>query len=216
MKKRIEKKFDSKNDSQDDSNTAPITTDNRSDNVYYEHTKKYTNLLEVFIQSTKSFNNQKKCLKTWFFMVIVSIMIMMCFIFGYAVYKSLTIIYKLSLSNLDSLDGIIASVVSIIPPLSTMIISLIKLPKIIADYLFNREEDKNMVAIIEKIQKYDIDMFSLEYEIEKMRMEDEGDRLANANSNLTKDNRPLLLNTEYRDLEEPLREDGINNNSNIS
>lgn len=41
---------------------------------------------------------------------------------------------------------------------STLLVALIKLPKIIAKYLFNPKEDRDTVAIIGKIQKYDIHM----------------------------------------------------------
>ena len=43
-----------------------------------------------------------------------------------------------------------------------MIVSILKLPKIIAEYLFNKKEDKQMNQIIKNIQSYEIGAVQLE------------------------------------------------------
>lgn len=45
---------------------------------------------------------------------------------------------------------------------ATMLVSIFKLPQIIADYLFNKDEDNQMIEIIKNIQQYEIDAVKLE------------------------------------------------------
>lgn len=146
---------------------------------YLEHTKKYTDLLDGFIKNTKSATVLKNELKIAFFVIIVLIMFILAGLFVYSIYKAFDIIKSLETPKNDATESIIGAVISIIPSLATMLVSLIKLPEIIAQYLFNLEEDKNMVAIIEKIQNYDIQMYSLENDVEHLLMRNQN----KANSN---------------------------------
>ena len=41
---------------------------------------------------------------------------------------------------------------------TTMLVSIFKLPQIIGDYLFNKDEDNQMIEIIKNIQQYEIDV----------------------------------------------------------
>lgn len=50
--------------------------------------------------------------------------------------------------------------------------AVLKLPKIIAEYLFNPEEDKGMAQVIGQIQKNDTDMYSIESKLEHQMMAD--------------------------------------------
>lgn len=170
---------------------------------YDEHTKKYTDLLDSFIANTKSSNKLKSGLKISFFVIIVLIMAGLTVLFSYSVRKAFNVIMYLNSVNNNSTESIIGAVSSIIPSLATMLVSLIKLPKIIAQYLFNPEEDKNMVAIIEKIQNYDIQMYSLENDIEHLLMKSQ----KKSNSN----DKPM---EELFEMEEPSNETNNNNNTN--
>lgn len=55
----------------------------------------------------------------------------------------------------------------IVPSISSLIVAFIKIPEIIAKYLFNTKEDDNMNAIIKHIQDHDIKMYALENDAEK-------------------------------------------------
>ncbi len=83
---------------------------------------------------------------------------------------AVVIIFALSLkyaytkySSLASVN--VASIVSvstvILPSISSLMIAFIKLPKIIAKYLFNIQEDRYMNSVIKNIQDYDRSMFAL-------------------------------------------------------
>ena len=48
-----------------------------------------------------------------------------------------------------------------------------KLPEIIAKYLFNPEEDRDTITIVEKIQQYDISMYDMEHKIESLLMDEQ-------------------------------------------
>ena len=63
----------------------------------------------------------------------------------------------------------------LISSFGTIIISLLKLPEIIAKYLFNPKEDKSAVTIVENIQKYDLSMYAMKHNIEeKLKEEKKG------------------------------------------
>lgn len=58
----------------------------------------------------------------------------------------------------------------ILPAISSLIVAFIKIPEIIAKYLFNTQEDDNMNKIIKNIQDYDRDMFAMEHKVEEALM----------------------------------------------
>lgn len=76
-------------------------------------------------------------------------------------------IYK----NYSSAAIITGAITTIFSSFTTMVLSIFKLPKIIADYLFNKEEDKLMSEIIQNIQKYEIDAVKYELESIKLKLE---------------------------------------------
>lgn len=146
-----------------------------NESVYIKHNKKYSHLLDVFIKNTKASNRLKNRLKVLFFVIIILIMVALCFLFGYSVYSTFKIIKDLDAANNESTESIVGAVVSIVPSLATMLVSLIKLPKIIAEYLFNPQEDENMVKIIGQIQNYDLQMYNLEQQANKLLEKQQGD-----------------------------------------
>lgn len=136
---------------------------------YEKHTQKYTELLQNYIAHTKSSNEIKNTYKKIFFWVIMTIMVALAVLFIITISSALHIIEKLSgAGSIESIVGVITTVVS---SFVTMLVSLFKLPQIIAEYLFNPEEDKNMATIIGDIQKYNIGMYTIEKDIEKNAMQ---------------------------------------------
>lgn len=75
---------------------------------------------------------------------------------------SLIIIGLVVLLGNSSLEVITGSIVAVISSFVTMIVSIFKLPRIIAKYLFNKKEDDQMTRIIENIQKYELDAVKTE------------------------------------------------------
>lgn len=56
----------------------------------------------------------------------------------------------------DSFPVVTGAITAVISSLSTMILSISKLPKLIAKYLFNENEDCSMTEIIKNIQSYEL------------------------------------------------------------
>lgn len=147
-----------------------------NESVYLQHTRKYTSLLDAFIINTKVSNWLKIILKVLFFITIIVIMLALGLLFAYSVCNTFSIIRAFDTTKDESSESIIGAVVSIIPSFATLLVSLIKLPQIIAEYLFNPKEDKNMVKVIGQIQNYDLQMYDLEQQSNKLRKkQQEGD-----------------------------------------
>lgn len=141
-----------------DTNNNPTRYDERSD--------KYTELLNNFTDSTNTSHKAKNILKIIFFIIIMLIMLLLTAIFIYALFNTCHIMNTKSNTTVSSISEITGAVAALISSLSAVLVSLFKLPEIIAKYLFNRKEDTDMVSLIEKIQKYDTDMFELEHNAE--------------------------------------------------
>lgn len=123
---------------------------------YAAHTKKYTTLLENYINYTQKSGKIKNGYKKWFFRIIMAITF-----------------DKVSAMQSNVLETVISIVTTVITSFVTMLVSLFELPKVIAKYLFDPEEDKNMTKIIEQIQTYDTSMYSMELEMERSMMRSE-------------------------------------------
>lgn len=114
----------------------------------------YTELLSDFVNKMYKSATAKNRMKKIFFYVILVLLVVLfiaflvcaCFLVFYVPNRN---------APLDNIASIITSLLSLF---STLLVALIKLPKIIAKYLFNPKEDRDTVAIIGKIQKYDIHM----------------------------------------------------------
>ena len=52
----------------------------------------------------------------------------------------------------------------------TVVISIMKLPEIIAKYLFSSTEEENTISIVKYIQDYDIEMFQLQNKMDSSVM----------------------------------------------
>lgn len=149
-------------------------TDNHSISTseeYKKHTEKYTKLLKNYIKHTKNSNKIKNDYKKIFFWIIIAIMATLAIAFVVLLCNALGIIKDLSIEEKPiPTESIIGLVTAIISSFITMLVSLFKLPEIIAKYLFNLKEDENMAKIIGHIQTYDIGMYTIEKDLEKEAM----------------------------------------------
>ena len=141
---------------------ADLDTDEQihSDNqksAHSQYTDAYVSILNTYKdQLSKSIDN-KNHLKKDFFKAIRALMFFMAFIFAIAIISSMAIMYGMIKYDNHSAEVIAGAMVSIISSFVTMTLGIYKLPQIIADYLFNKKEDKQMQAIISNIQKYELD-----------------------------------------------------------
>lgn len=141
------------------------------DSEYKIHTKRYTDLLSNYVTHTESSNEIKNSYKKIFFWTILGIMFVLTFLFISSIFNAFDLIEKLSKDKTVQMGNVAGIITAVISSFVTMLVSLFKLPKIIAEYLFNPKEDKNMSTIVGQIQQYDIGMYSVErgLELEMMR-----------------------------------------------
>ena len=135
---------------------AQIHSDNQK-SAHSQYTDAYVSILNTYKdQLSKSIDN-KNHLKKDFFKAIRALMFFMAGIFALAVIASMVVMIVMVACNNHSAGIIAGAMVSIISSFVTMTLGIYKLPQIIADYLFNKKEDKQMQAIISNIQKYELD-----------------------------------------------------------
>ena len=124
-----------------------------------EYTQTYIEILNTYKEQISSSVENKNELKRRFFGVIK---FMLMFLFVASILISFFIFVKMINQQYQSVAVITGAVTAILSSFATMVLSIFKLPKIIADYLFNKEEDKLMNEVIKNIQKYEIDAVRLE------------------------------------------------------
>lgn len=118
--------------------------------IMNEHADEYTYLLKAYIENSQNSSKQKKWFKSVFFVVTILILI--------ASFVSFSFI-SISMVN-KKMDGVgITAFSGILSSLAGLLSLYIAIPKIIAKYLFNQKEDKNMAKIVESIQNYDEKVF---------------------------------------------------------
>lgn len=124
---------------------------NAETNEEFNRSKKYTSLLEKYVTNAEKSLGLKLILKTIFFFGIILILLALIISF-------ITItIYSVKNINVLSTDDRIMLILPFVSSLSTTLVALCKLPEIIAQYLFNPEEEKSIIEIIGKMQVYDLE-----------------------------------------------------------
>ena len=132
------------------------------------HDTYYSHLLFDYITNVRKTLKQKRRLKFCFFSIIMVIFILTFYCF----YHSMKDIISLFKNNKESVElynqNILIELITIIvPPLLSLIVAFIKIPEIIAKYLFNPKEDEYMTSIIKNLQVYDKSIYSIEKKIEE-------------------------------------------------
>ena len=131
-------------------------SDNKK-STHDRYTKAYVGILNAYKEQLSQSVTKKNDLKQNFFDSIKMIMYIMVFTFGIVVVLSLIVMAIMAVFNSSSTQILTGAIVSIISSFVTMVLGIYKLPQIIADYLFNKEEDQLMKEIIANIQKYELD-----------------------------------------------------------
>lgn len=135
-----------------------------------KHSKSYSLLLETYVTNTKESTKIKNILKCLFFVITMGTMVAIVFFFYYTLRYVISSFDKVKDINNISLEMILSMATIIFPSISSLIVAFIKIPEIIAKYLFNPQEDDNMNKIIKNIQDYDRDMFAMEHKVEEALM----------------------------------------------
>lgn len=132
--------------------------------THLEYTKSYLKILDTYQNKLKKSYSIKNKLKKSFFNMIRCIMSILIILFIISIIVSFYLFYKIITLNPNpdsNFNSVIAgAITAIISSFSTMIASIIILPKIIADYLYDKEEDKLMHEIMKDIQKYELKAFN--------------------------------------------------------
>lgn len=135
-----------------------------------KHSKSYSLLLKTYVQTTETSAKIKNILKCLFFIITMGTMVAVVFFFYYTLRFVISSFNKIDNINNISLEMILSMATIILPAISSLIVAFIKIPEIIAKYLFNTQEDDNMNKIIKNIQDYDRDMFAMEHKVEEALM----------------------------------------------
>lgn len=124
---------------------------NESESIFKEAQKAYSkvddNILAFIANFVENQNNaakQKKKLKGIFFVITM---------FGFSVVLLTPIALIIAVGILDMNDGYIV-ITAIISAIVEVLTTIIILPKIVAEYLFNKEEENSNIKIVELMQKY--------------------------------------------------------------
>lgn len=129
------------------------------------HSKSYSELLDIYVSATKRNMVMKDIYKFLFFLSTMGSLLFIVFIF----YKTLN--YSFKIFNYQeiqkiSIEMVLSVIAVIVPAMSSLIVAFIKIPKIIAKYLFNVQEENYMDSIIKNLQIHDQSMFALEHKLD--------------------------------------------------
>jgi len=148
-----------------------------------KYTSAYVEILNSHAFQIKESVTKKNELKTKFLQLITVIMLLLTILFIGSVYFSFKAFESMIINDYESVSVIVGAVTGMITTLSTMILSIFKLPEIVANYLFNKEEDKQMIEINKNIQTYELEAVKLE-KLEIIKQEKELANTENSDSPL--------------------------------
>lgn len=129
------------------------------------HSKSYSELLSIYVKTTKRNGYIKDILKVLFFLTTMTALMVIVYIFYKTVMYAFCFFENVSDINQISLEAILSIATVILPAISSLIVAFVQIPKIIAKYLFNIKEDIYMNSIIKNIQDHDQSMFAMEHKI---------------------------------------------------
>lgn len=125
--------------------------------VHLKYATAYLRILKAYHKQIEESIKKKNELKGKFFNMIKKIMYILIGLFIVSIISSFAIFIISILFKYKSIEIIAGAITALISSFVTMIVSISKLPEIIAKYLFNKKEDKIMKKIIESIQSYEIE-----------------------------------------------------------
>lgn len=131
------------------------------DSKYDERSDKYTQILSNFVENISSAAKTK------------GVLILFTLVFAGSLIFAFYLVYNAISGQVYPTETFFTAIVSLLSSLGAVVISLLKLPEIIAKYLFNPEEDRDTITIVEKIQQYDISMYDMEHKIESLLMDEQ-------------------------------------------
>ena len=131
-------------------------------NAHETYTQAYVNILNTYNTQIEESIKKRNTLKDSFFNMINLIMKILIFLFTGSVVASFIVFVFMIIFKYNSSAVIAGAITGMISSFVTMLLSIFKLPQIIAEYLFNKEEDRMMSEVIKNIQTYEIDVVKAE------------------------------------------------------
>lgn len=153
-----------------------------------KHSQTYSELLSTYTKATKRSVLIRDILKILFFAITIGSLATIVVVFCITLHHSFKLFDSFKSINEISLEGILSTMTIIIPSICSLVVAFIKIPEIIAEYLFNTEEENYMNSIIKNIQDHDKSMFAMEHKINVTLSENKEDLLDNDFTNFDKDN----------------------------
>lgn len=135
-----------------------------------KHSKNYSELLDIYVQSTHINTLIKIGFKILFFLITMGSMVVIIYLFYLSLRYAFDNLSKFDTLNDVSIEAILSIITVVLPTISSLIVAFMKLPEIIAQYLFNVKEDNYMNSIIKNIQDYGKSMFAMEHKIDELLM----------------------------------------------
>lgn len=126
-------------------NYQKLNYNDSQNNQIIRREKLFNQFLENYTNEYKNKSEQKRKLKDIFFVVILSILGII--VVGSMILLIVLLNLKLNISNI---------IITLISTSAEIITSLLILPKIIAEYLFDKEEEQHLNEIIGKMQEYNL------------------------------------------------------------
>lgn len=136
-----------------------------------KHSKNYSKLLDIYVNTTHFNIIMKISFKILFFFITMGSMLAMIYLFYISLQYAFNSFDKFDSLNDISVEAILSIITVVLPAISSLIVAFVKIPEIIAQYLFNVEEDNYMNSIIKNIQDYDKSMFAMEHKIDELLMD---------------------------------------------
>jgi len=115
-----------------------------------KHNEQYTKLLEAYVENIKEVLADKRQKKEQTYRIAFGLMI------AIPICVIVIIIIALLLGAFCTKVDMIDLLPEIVAAMGVFITTLITIPNLISEYLFNKEEEQAMSSIIAKIQDYDI------------------------------------------------------------
>lgn len=136
-----------------------------------KHSKSYSKLLDIYVSSTKCNIILKIILKILFFVITMGSLVAVVLIFYWTLRYAFKTIESFKNLNDISFEAILSIATVIFPAIASLIVAFLKIPQIIAEYLFNIKEDTFMNSVIKNIQEYDKVMFAMEHKIDELLLQ---------------------------------------------
>ncbi|MBD5395904.1 MAG: hypothetical protein HDR71_16955 [Lachnospiraceae bacterium] len=147
----------------------------RSESV--KHSKSYSRLLDIYVDSVQENIKIKRRHKNFFFNITMGILLIIVIVFILTLFYAVIKLSKFDNLNSVSLEAILSIITVLAPSMTSLIVAFIKIPEIIAEYLFNIQEDNYMNSVIKNIQDYDKSMFDIEQKINKDLKKERSDEI---------------------------------------